>query len=145
MIAKFPVVDLHVNVKDGSSHDVDSNENAFKMAAIFAMRDALGKAGSILLEPIMNVEVTTPEENQGDIMGDINRRRGQIQEIETKGNAALVHAKVPLAEMFGYATDVRTISSGRASYSMEPASFEEVPKSIVNELVQERGLVPLSA
>jgi len=145
MIANFPVVDLHVNVKDGSSHDVDSNENAFKMAAIFAMRDALGKAGSILLEPIMNVEVTTPEEHQGDIMGDLNRRRGQIQEIDTKGNAALVHAKVPLAEMFGYATDVRTISSGRASYSMEPASFEEVPKSIVNELVQERGLVPLSA
>jgi elongation factor G len=145
VIANFPVVDLHVNVKDGSSHDVDSNENAFKMAAIFAMRDALDKAGSILLEPIMNVEVTTPEENQGDIMGDINRRRGQIQEIDTKGNAALVHAKVPLAEMFGYATDVRTISSGRASYSMEPASFEEVPKSIVNELVQERGLVPLSA
>jgi len=145
MIANFPVVDLHVNVKDGSSHDVDSNENAFKMAAIFAMRDALGKAGSILLEPIMNVEVTTPEEHQGDIMGDLNRRRGQIQEIDAKGNAALVHAKVPLAEMFGYATDVRTISSGRASYSMEPASFEEVPKSIVNELVQERGLVPLSA
>jgi elongation factor G len=115
------------------------------MAAIFAMRDALDKAGSILLEPIMNVEVTTPEENQGDIMGDINRRRGQIQEIDTKGNAALVHAKVPLAEMFGYATDVRTISSGRASYSMEPASFEEVPKSIVNELVQERGYGPLSA
>ena len=145
VIASFPVVDLHVNVTDGSSHDVDSNENSFKMAAIFAMRDALQKAGSILLEPIMDVEVTTPEDYQGDIMGDLNRRRGQIQEIENKGNAALVHAKVPLAEMFGYSTDVRTISSGRASYSMEPASFEEVPTAIVNELVKDRGMVPLSA
>lgn len=139
IIAGYPVVDVHVNVKDGSYHDVDSNENAFKMAAIFAMRDAFKKAKSILLEPIMDVEITTPEDYQGDIMGDLNRRRGQIQEISNKGNVAIVKAKVPLAEMFGYSTDVRTMSSGRASYSMEPSSFESTPQAIVNEIVKERG------
>ena len=113
VVAGYPVVDIHVNITDGSSHDVDSNENAFKMAAIFAMRDAFKMAKPILLEPIMDVEVTTPEEYQGDIMGDLNRRRGQIQEMGAKGNAAIVKARVPLSEMFGYATDVRTISSGQ--------------------------------
>ena len=139
IIAGYPVVDVHVNVKDGSYHDVDSNENAFKMAAIFAMRDAFKNAKSILLEPIMDVEITTPEDYQGDIMGDLNRRRGQIQEISNKGKAAIVNAKVPLAEMFGYSTDVRTMSSGRASYSMEPSSFEATPQMIVDGIVKERG------
>jgi len=139
IIAGYPVVDVHVNVTDGSSHDVDSNENAFKMAAIFAMKDAFKKAKSILLEPVMDVEVTTPEEYQGDIMGDLNRRRGHIQEISNKSNVAIVKAKVPLAEMFGYATDVRTMSSGRASYAMEPASFEATPQLIVDEIIRERG------
>jgi len=139
IIAGYPVVDVHVTVTDGSYHDVDSNENAFKMAAIFAMRDAFKKAKSILLEPIMDVEITTPEDYQGDIMGDLNRRRGHIQEISNKGNVGIVKAKVPLAAMFGYSTDVRTMSSGRASYSMEPSCFEEVPPNIVNEIVKERG------
>ncbi|MCH2063127.1 MAG: elongation factor G [Roseibacillus sp.] len=141
VVAGYPVVDVHVNITDGSSHDVDSNENAFKMAAIFAMKDAFRNARPILLEPIMDVEVTTPEEYQGDIMGDLNRRRGHIQEMGTKGNVAIVNAKVPLAEMFGYSTDVRTISSGRASFVMTPASFDPVPQAIVEAICKERGTV----
>ena len=138
-VAGFPVVDLKVNVCGGSFHEVDSNDNAFKIAAIFAMKEAFKAAGAILLEPVMNVEIATPDEFQGDIMGDLNRRRGQIQEIETKGPIANVSAIVPLAEMFGYSTDVRTLSSGRASYTMEPCSFEEVPRNIVDQLIAERG------
>ena len=141
IVAGYPVVDVHVNITDGSSHDVDSNENAFKMAAIFAMKDAFRKAGSILLEPIMDVEVTTPEEHQGDVIGDLNRRRGHIEEIGAKGNVAIVKAKVPLAEMFGYSTDVRTISSGRASFVMTPSSFDPVPQAIVEAICKERGMV----
>mgnify|MGYP001165210748 FL=1 len=141
IVAGYPVVDVHVNITDGSSHDVDSNENAFKMAAIFAMKDAFRKAQSILLEPIMDVEVTTPEDYQGDVMGDLNRRRGQIQEMGSKGNVAIVKAKVPLAEMFGYSTDVRTISSGRASFVMTPSSFDPVPQAIVEAICKERGTV----
>ncbi|MGB0992756.1 MAG: elongation factor G [Akkermansiaceae bacterium] len=137
VIAGYPVVDVHVNVTDGSSHDVDSNENAFKMAAILGMRDAFQNAGPVLLEPIMDVEVTTPEEHQGDIMGDLNRRRGQIQEIENKPTHAVLKAHVPLAEMFGYSTAVRTLSSGRADYTMKPSSFEQVPQNIVDELTND--------
>ena len=138
-VAGFPVVDVHVNVQNGSFHEVDSNDNSFKIAAIFAIKDAFEKASPVLLEPIMDVEIATPDEFQGDIMGDLNRRRGQIQEIVTKGPVANVSANVPLAEMFGYSTDVRTLSSGRASYTMEPSSFEEVPRNIVEKLVAERG------
>ena len=139
LVAGFPVVDVHVDVKNGSFHEVDSNDNAFKIAAIFAMKDAFKQASPILLEPVMDVEIATPDEFQGDIMGDLNRRRGQIREIETKGPIANVSAAVPLSEMFGYSTDIRTLSSGRASYSMEPSSFEEVPRNIVDKLVAERG------
>ena len=139
IVAGYPVVDVHVNVQDGSFHEVDSNDNAFKVAAIFAMKDAFEKADSALLEPVMDVEVATPEEFQGDIMGDMNRRRGQIREIETKGKVANVMITAPLAEMFGYSTDVRTLSSGRASYTMEPKCFEEVPRAQVEQLVAERG------
>jgi elongation factor G len=137
VIAGYPVVDVHVNVTDGSYHDVDSNENAFKMAAILGMRDAFQKAGPILLEPVMDVEVTTPEEHQGDIMGDLNRRRGQIQEIENKPTHAVLKAYVPLAEMFGYSTAIRTLSSGRADYTMKPSSFEEVPQTVVDAITNE--------
>ncbi|MBK1792697.1 elongation factor G [Persicirhabdus sediminis] len=137
VIANYPVVDVHVEIVHGSYHEVDSNENAFKMAAIFAMRDGFEKAGPILLEPVMAVEVTTPEEYQGDIMGDLNRRRGQIQEIESKAMFAVLRAFVPLKEMFGYSTAVRTLSSGRASYSMEPSQFEQVPQLIVDEIISE--------
>jgi elongation factor G len=139
IIAGYPVIDVHVDILGGSYHDVDSNENAFTMAAIFAMKDAFKKAKAILLEPIMAVEVSTPDDYQGDVMGDLNRRRGQIQNMETKGKLAVIHANVPLKEMFGYSTDVRTISSGRASYSMTPSHFEQVPNNIVEQIVSERG------
>ncbi len=139
IIAGYPVVDIHVDLLDGSSHDVDSNENAFKMAAIFAMKDALKKAKCILMEPIMAVEAATPDTYQGDILGDLNRRRGKIQGMETRGNLALLKAEVPLAEMFGYSTAIRTLSSGRASYSMQPAKFEQVPQQIVEQIVEQRG------
>ena len=138
VVASYPVVDLKVAITDGSYHEVDSNENAFRMAAVFAMRDAMEKADPKLLEPIMAVEVSTPEEYQGDIMGDLNRRRGQIGGMETKAGVCSLRADVPLSELFGYMTDLRTISSGRASFSMEPKTFEEVPPNILAEIVKER-------
>ncbi len=139
IIAGYEVVDVHVDLLDGSSHDVDSNENAFKMAAIFAVKDALKKAKAIMMEPIMAVEASTPETYQGDIMGDLNRRRGRITSIDSKGNVSIVKAEVPLAEMFGYSTTIRTLSSGRASYSMQPSHFEQVPQQIVDQIVEQRG------
>ena len=138
IIAGYPVIDVHVDILDGSYHDVDSNENAFTMAAIFAMKDGFKNAKSVLLEPIMAVEVSTPDDYQGDVMGDLSRRRGQIQNTESKGNLAIVHANVPLKEMFGYSNAVRTLSSGRASYAMTPSHFEPVPNNIVEEIVGER-------
>ncbi|MEI6177723.1 MAG: elongation factor G [Verrucomicrobiota bacterium] len=138
IIAGYPVIDVHVEILDGSYHDVDSNENAFTMAAIFAMKDGFKKAKSILLEPIMAVEVSTPDDYQGDVMGDLSRRRGHIQNTESKGKLSIVHANVPLKEMFGYSTAVRTLSSGRASYAMTPSHFEQVPNNIVEEIVSDR-------
>ncbi len=138
IIAGYPVIDVHVDILDGSYHDVDSNENAFTMAAIFAMKDGFKKAKSILLEPIMAVEVSTPDDYQGDVMGDLSRRRGHIQNTESKGKLSIVHANVPLKEMFGYSTAVRTLSSGRASYAMTPSHFEQVPNNIVEEIVSDR-------
>ena len=128
--AGYQVIDLKAQVVDGSFHEVDSNELAFKMAGIFALKDAFKKAAPILLEPIMKVEVTTPDEYQGDLLGDINRRRGTIIGIDTKGGQTILNAHVPLAEMFGYATAIRSLSKGRASYSMEPLTFERVPGSV---------------
>ena len=138
IVAGYPVVDVHVDVLGGSFHEVDSNENAFTMAAIFAMRDGFKKASAILLEPIMGVEVSTPDDYQGDVMGDLSRRRGQIGQMESKGTLAVIHAAVPLKEMFGYSTAVRTLSSGRASYSMTPSHFEQVPQNIVDEIINDR-------
>ena len=131
VLANYPMVDIKVAVVDGTFHEVDSSELAFKMAGIFALKDAAKKANVILLEPIMKVEVTTPDEYQGDLLGDLNRRRGKIQTIESKNNAVSLYADVPLAEMFGYATAIRSLSKGRASYSMEPLRFEPVPTNIV--------------
>jgi elongation factor G len=128
--AGYQVIDLKAQVVDGTFHEVDSNELAFKMAGIFALKDAFKKAGPILLEPIMKVEVTTPDEYQGDLLGDINRRRGTIIGIDAKGGQTILNAHVPLAEMFGYATAIRSLSKGRASYSMEPLTFEQVPSSV---------------
>jgi len=135
VVGGYPVIDVHVDIVDGSSHDVDSNELAFKMAAIFAFKDALKKAQPILLEPVMKVENITPDEFQGDIMGDLNRRRARIQGMETKGNLCTIEAEVPLAEMFGYATAIRSLSKGRSSYSMEPSHFEQVPTNVLNAVL----------
>jgi elongation factor G len=139
VIGGYPIIDLHVDIIDGSYHDVDSNELAFKMAAIFAVKDGVKKAAPILLEPIMKVENTTPEDYQGDIMGDLNRRRGKIMSIEAKAGLSIVNAEVPLAEMFGYATAIRSLSKGRSSYSMEPSHFEQVPQQIVNAILDQKG------
>ncbi len=139
VIGGYQVIDFYVEIVDGSYHDVDSNELAFKLAAIFAMKDAFKKGHSILLEPIMKVECVTPDEYQGDIMGDLNRRRGRIMNMEAKNFATIVHAEVPLAEMFGYATAIRSLSKGRASYSMEPSHFEPVPAQIVAAVLDQKG------
>ncbi|MCC6352356.1 MAG: elongation factor G [Verrucomicrobiae bacterium] len=138
VLGGYPVIDVHVNIIDGSYHDVDSNELAFKMAAIFAMKDALGKAKPVLMEPIMKVEVVCPDEFQGDIMGDLNRRRGKISEMTSRDNAAIIHAEVPLAEMFGYSTSIRSMSKGRAAYSMEPSHFEQVPAQITQQVLERK-------
>lgn len=139
IIGGYPVIDLSIDIIDGSFHEVDSNEMAFKMAAIFAAKDAFKKAKSILLEPIMKVENVTPEEYQGDILGDLNRRRGRIQSMESKGQLSIVHAEVPLAEMFGYSTAIRSLSKGRSSYSMEPSHFEQVPASVLAAVVDQKA------
>ena len=135
-VCGYPVVDFKVTLFDGSFHDVDSSEMSFKMAGIFAFRDAMEKASPQLLEPIMKVEVETPDEYQGDIMGDLNRRRGQIQNVTGKTSFVSISAMVPLQEMFGYATIVRSLSKGRASYSMEPESFEPVPQIVLNTILE---------
>ena len=135
-VCGYPVVDFKVTLFDGSFHDVDSSEMSFKMAGIFAFRDAMEKASPQLLEPIMKVEVETPDEYQGDIMGDLNRRRGQIQNVTGKTAFVSISAMVPLQEMFGYATIVRSLSKGRASYSMEPESFEPVPQIVLNTILE---------
>ncbi|TVP77538.1 MAG: elongation factor G [Puniceicoccaceae bacterium] len=135
-VCGYPVVDFKVTLFDGSFHEVDSSEMSFKMAGIFAFRDAIEKASPILLEPMMHVVVETPEEYQGDIMGDLNRRRGQIQNVVGKTAFVAITALVPLQEMFGYATVVRSLSKGRASYSMEPDSFETVPQNVLNTILE---------
>ena len=135
VLAGFELIDMKISIVDGSYHDVDSNELAFKMAGILAMKEAVAKAKAVLLEPMMKVEATTPDEYQGDIIGDMNRRRGEVQGIDSKPSGTVITAKIPLAQMFGYATDIRSLSSGRASYSMEPDTFEQVPASISEEIL----------
>lgn len=141
-IAGYPVIDFKARIVFGSYHEVDSNEMAFRMAGIFALKDAMKNASPILLEPITKVEVVTPEEYQGDIMGDLNRRRGQIQNMETKNGVCTINAFVPLQTMFGYATDVRSLSKGRASYTMEPDHFEQVPANVLKEIVETASRAP---
>lgn len=142
VIAGYPVIDFKVTLVDGSFHDVDSSEMAFKMAGIFAFKDAMQKASPILLEPIMKVEVSTPEEYQGELMGDLNRRRGQIQGMESRGNVCILDAFVPLENMFGYSTDMRSLSSGRADYSMTPSHFDQVPQNLVQNIVETSSREP---
>lgn len=135
ILGGFPTIDLKVTVYDGSYHDVDSSDMAFQMAGSIGFKDAVRKADPILLEPIMKVEITTPEEHMGDVIGDLNSRRGKMKEMTARGKAQIIRADVPLAEMFGYATVIRSISSGRASYSMEPSHFERVPKKIEEQIL----------
>ncbi len=139
ILAGYPMVDVKTAVYDGSYHEVDSSEVAFKMAAIFAFKDACQKAGPVLMEPIMKVEVVTPEEYMGNIIGDLNAKRGHIEEMVDRANAKVVNAKVPLAEMFGYATSLRSMSQGRANYTMEFGHYHEVPKSILEQIQEKNG------
>ena len=139
VLAGFPVVDIKVTLFDGSFHDVDSSEIAFKIAGAMAFKDACRKAGAYLLEPIMKVEVLTPEVNMGDVIGDLSSRRAKISEMGSRGNARFVRGSVPLSEMFGYATIVRSISQGRASFNLEPSHYEEVPAAIARGVVETRS------
>jgi elongation factor G len=135
VLAGYPVVDISVELFDGSYHEVDSSEMAFKIAASMAFKDACKKANPVLLEPIMDVEVVTPEDYMGDVVGDLNRRRGRILSMDQRGNARVIKAEVPLAEMFGYATDLRSFTQGRASYTMKFKHYEQVPANIANEII----------
>ncbi len=132
--AGYPVVDVYVAVIDGSYHDVDSSEMAFETAGSMGMRDGLQKAGSVLLEPVMKLEVTTPEDHFGDILGDLSSRRGLVQGSELRGNTRIIKALVPLAETFGYTTDIRSMTQGRAAFSMEFDHYERVPASVADEI-----------
>ena len=134
VIAGYPVVDVHVTLYDGSFHEVDSSEMAFQIAGSMAFQDGVKKAGPVILEPIMKVEVLTPEDFMGDVMGDINAKRGQIQEMTERSGIKVIRAMVPLASMFGYATDLRSMSQGRASYTMEFDHYEQVPGNIAEDI-----------
>jgi elongation factor G len=128
--AGFPLVDVRVTLTDGKYHDTDSSEIAFRVAGSLALKAAVARAKPVLLEPVFSVEVVTPEEFMGDVIGDLNRRRGQINGMEQRGNAQVISAHVPLAEMFGYATDMRSATQGRATYTMQFDRYEEVPPNI---------------
>jgi elongation factor G len=139
ILAGYPVVDVKVELVDGSYHDVDSSERAFKIAGSMAFKEAMKRAKPILLEPMMAVEVTTPEEYLGDVMGNLNSRRGRIESMNPLGNAQVVQASVPLSEMFGYATDLRSMTQGRADFTMQFDRYEEVPQSIAGEIMDSQG------
>ncbi|WP_088810693.1 MULTISPECIES: elongation factor G [Listeria] len=139
VLAGYPLIDIKAKLYDGSYHDVDSNEMAFKVAASMALRNAAKKCDPVILEPIMSVEVVIPEEYLGDIMGNITSRRGRVDGMEARGNAQVVRAFVPLAEMFGYATDLRSATQGRGTYTMQFDHYEEVPKSIAEDIIKKNG------
>ena len=139
VLAGYPVVDVKIELVDGSYHDVDSSERAFKIAGSMAFKEAMKRAKPKLLEPVMSVEVTTPEDYVGDVIGNLNSRRGRIESMNPLGNAQVVKAIVPLAEMFGYATDLRSMSQGRADFHMDFERYEEVPQSIASEIVEQGG------
>ncbi|MGE4399339.1 MAG: elongation factor G [Campylobacterales bacterium] len=140
VLAGYPFVDVRVTLTFGSYHDVDSSELAFKLAASMAFKDGARKAGIALLEPIMKVECEMPEEYMGDVIGDLNRRRGQIQEMDERNGVKVVTAMVPLSEMFGYSTDIRSMTQGRGSYSMEFDHYEEAPRNVTEEIVKKRNM-----
>jgi elongation factor G len=138
ILAGYPLVDVRAILVDGSSHDVDSSEMAFKIAGSMALQEAARKAGIKLLEPVMDVEVTTPEDYMGDVIGDLNARRGKVEGMTQRGNSQVIKAQVPMSEMFGYATDLRSKTQGRATYSMQFNSYQDVPDSIADEIVSHR-------
>jgi elongation factor G len=139
VIAGYPLVDIKVTLFDGSYHDVDSNEMAFKLAGSLALREGVQQADAVLLEPIMKVEVVTPEDYMGDVMGDLNRRRGIVGGMEDSVSGKIIRASVPLAEMFGYSTDLRSATQGRATYSMEFEKYDQAPKNVSNAVVKGGG------
>ncbi len=139
ILAGYPVIDFKCTLVDGSYHEVDSSEMAFKVAASMAFKEGCRQAHSVLLEPIMKVEVTVPEEYMGDVIGDINSRRGRMEGMEARGGDQIIRGFIPLSEMFGYATDLRSKTQGRGTYSMEPSHYEEVPKSILDKIVTARS------
>jgi elongation factor G len=136
VMAGYPVVDMKATLYDGSYHDVDSSEMAFKIAASMAVKEGVMRASPALLEPIMKVEVVTPEEYMGDVMGDLNRRRGMVQGMDESAAGKIIRAEVPLAEMFGYATELRSASQGRASYSMEFVKYSEAPANVAEQIIK---------
>jgi elongation factor G len=143
--AGYPVVDVRVTLVDGKYHDTDSSEIAFKVAGSLAFQEAAKRAKPVLLEPVFAVEVVTPEEYMGDVIGDLNRRRGRVEGMEPRGNAQVVSAHVPLSEMFGYATDVRSMTQGRATYTMQFDRYEEVPTNIAERVIEARTGEPVPA
>jgi elongation factor G len=134
VLAGYPLVDVKVSLLDGSYHEVDSNELAFRVAASMCFKEAANRANPVLLEPIMSVEVVVPEEFLGSVVGDISGRRGRILGMEPRGGAQVVAAQVPLKEMFGYATELRSMTQGRATYTMQPSHYEPVPQMISEEI-----------
>jgi elongation factor G len=135
VLAGYPVVDVKVRFVDGSYHEVDSSERAFKIAGSMAFKEAMRRAKPKLLEPVMAVEVVTPEDYLGDVMGNLNSRRGRVEGMQPIGNGQLIKASVPLSEMFGYATDLRSMTQGRAEFTMQFDRYEEVPQSVAGELI----------
>ena len=138
VLAGYPLTDVKVTLYDGSYHDVDSSDIAFQIAGSMALQDGVKKASPVLLEPIMKVEVTTPDEFMGDVIGDLSAKRAQILGTNKRGNATIIIAMVPLAELSGYSTKLRSISQGRASYYMEPSHYEEVPKNIQEQITTKK-------
>ncbi len=145
IIAGYPIVDVRVTLVDGSHHDVDSSEAAFKVAGSMALKAAVKRCKPCLLEPVMGVEVVTPEQYMGDVIGDLNSRRGQIEDMDDRGNAKVISAKVPLSEMFGYSTDLRSKTQGRATYTMQFERYSEVPKSVSEDIIEHRVGTPVGA
>lgn len=139
VLAGYNVVDCKVTLYDGSYHEVDSSEMAFKIAGSMAFKEAMRKADPVLMEPIMKVTVIVPEEYMGDVIGDLNSRRGMIQGMEAENGAQRINSNVPLSEMFGYATDMRSNTQGRGQYVMEPSHYAEVPKSVAEDIMSKRN------
>ena len=138
-MAGYPVVDVRVTLTDGSFREVDSSEMAFKIAGSMAFKDACKKANPVILEPIMKTEVMVPEDYMGDVIGDLNSRRGKIISMEPVNKIEHIKANVPLSEMFGYSTTLRSLTQGRGNYSMEPSHYEEVPKQIADKILEKKA------